>query len=53
MFFYEVLLMSRKPVAKELKKKVKEVLKALRIKGRYNDVKYKDRYIESPQGKVF
>lgn len=33
--FYEVLLMSRKPVAKELKKKVKEVLKALRIKGRY------------------
>ena len=33
--FYEVLLQSRKPVAKELKKKVKEVLKALRIKGRY------------------
>lgn len=33
--FYEVLLMSRKPVAKELKRKVKEVLKALRIKGRY------------------
>ena len=33
--FYEVLLMSRKPVAKQLKKKVKEVLKALRIKGRY------------------
>ena len=33
--FYEVLLMSRKPVAKELKKKVKEVLKVLRIKGRY------------------
>lgn len=33
--FYEVLLLSRKPVAKELKKKVKEVLKALRIKGRY------------------
>ena len=33
--FYEVLLQSRKPVAKELKKKVKEVLKTLRIKGRY------------------
>ena len=33
--FYEVLLQSRKPVAKELKKKVKEVLKALRIKGKY------------------
>lgn len=33
--FYEVLLQSRKPVAKELKKKVKEVLKVLRIKGRY------------------
>jgi len=33
--FYEVLLQSRKPAAKELKKKVKEVLKALRIKGRY------------------
>ena len=33
--FYEVLLQSRKPVAKEVKKKVKEVLKALRIKGRY------------------
>ena len=33
--FYEVLLQSRKPVAKQLKKKVKEVLKALRIKGRY------------------
>lgn len=33
--FYEVLLQSRKPVAKKLKKKVKEVLKTLRIKGRY------------------
>lgn len=33
--FYEILLQSRKPVAKELKKKVKEVLKALRIKGGY------------------
>lgn len=33
--FYEILLQSRKPVAKELKKKVKEVLKVLRIKGRY------------------
>lgn len=33
--FYEVLLKSKKPVTRELKKKVKEVLKALRIKGKY------------------
>lgn len=32
---YEVLMQSRKPIAKEFKKKVKEILKEIRLKGYY------------------
>lgn len=32
---YEVLMQSRKPIAKQFKKKVKEILKELRLKGHY------------------
>lgn len=32
---YEILMQSRKPIAKEFKKKVKEILKSLRVTGIY------------------
>lgn len=32
---YEILMLSRKPIAKEFKKKVKEILKSLRVTGIY------------------
>jgi anti-repressor protein len=32
---YEVLMQSRKPIAKQFKKKVKEILKTIRKKGMY------------------
>lgn len=38
---YEALMTSRKPVAKQFKKKVKEILKTIRKTGKYEDPTYK------------
>ena len=35
---YEILMLSRKPIAKEFKKKVKDILKQLRQKGSFDSV---------------
>jgi possible bacteriophage antirepressor len=45
---YEVLMQSRKPVAKEWKKKVKEILKEIRKTGKYeNNSQYPQDYISA------
>lgn len=45
---YEVLMLSRKPVAKEWKKKVKEILKEIRKTGKYeNNSQYPQDYISA------
>jgi len=38
---YEILMMSRKPIAKTFKKKVKEILKTIRTTGHYETPEYK------------
>ncbi len=45
---YEVLMQSRKPIAKQFKKKVKEILKTLRLTGGYisNSDKFVDMYFD-------
>lgn len=45
---YEVLMQSRKPIAKEFKKKVKEILKAIRKHGLYATDKVIDNILNNP-----
>ena len=45
---YEVLMQSRKPIAKQFKKKVKEILKEIRKTGQYSSQKKDSYMIEDP-----
>ena len=44
--FYEVLMLSRMPIAKSFKKEVKKILKEIRLQGKFNPVENKIRLIE-------
>ena len=46
---YEVLMQSRKPIAKKFKKKVKEILKSVRKKGIYATDNVIDNILENPE----
>lgn len=45
---YEVLMQSRKPIAKKFKKEVKQILKEVRTKGAYMTDTFMDKVLEDP-----
>lgn len=47
---YEVLMLSRKPIAKEFKRGVKEILKSIRKTGMYMNESVMMQYMSSPSG---